>query len=178
MKVSRPCGTYLARHPHPALKRWAILGMSFRDRGAVPDRGSCCLWPGKNCLIIVHSLAWDVRTRRDPTSARGGLFAYVIHWDRAYCRFPGVCCTSRSPRVSRADTCWLAIMRKGKSTATLALISVAVAQAIAAGAAHAGEATLTTEESGLSVETPTRDCQLNRHAIAPFLRLSAAPGAP
>jgi hypothetical protein len=69
-------------------------------------------------------------------------------------------------------------MRKGKSTATLALISVAVAQAIAAGAAHAGEATLTTEESGLSVETPTRDCQLNRHAIAPFLRLSAAPGAP
>ena len=123
---------------------------------AVPDQGSYYLWPGKHCLIIVHSLAWNVRTRRDPTSARGGLFAYVIHWDRAHCRFPGVCCTSRLPRVSRADTCWLAIMRKGKSTATLALISVAVAQAMAAGAAHAGEATLTTEESGVSVETPTR----------------------
>jgi hypothetical protein len=68
-------------------------------------------------------------------------------------------------------------MRKGKSTATLVLISVAVAQAMAAGAAHAGEATLTTEESGVSVETPTRDCQLNRDAIASFLRLSAAPGA-
>jgi hypothetical protein len=68
-------------------------------------------------------------------------------------------------------------MRKGKSTATLALISVAVAQAIAAGAAHGGKATLTTEDSVVSVETPTGDCRLNRHAIASFLRLSAAPGA-
>jgi hypothetical protein len=50
-------------------------------------------------------------------------------------------------------------MRKGKSTATLALNSVAVAQAIAAGAAHAGEASLTTEESGVSVKTPTRGFQ-------------------